>query len=329
MSAVIRPCSDASVIERVDNDNLRIVRADLRNKPALSVVVTDTDVVIHLAADKSGDFYDQFASTVIATENLIQAMAGNNIRRLILASTFSVYDYSAIPAGTVLDEQSPLERHPELRDAYCQSKILQERVAREAADRDDIDLTILRPGVVYAAPEYLWTARLGVSWNASSWIIRTGAFAQLPLTHVENCALAFVLAAERPDSIGEILNIVDDDRPTQGSYLKLLKRHGWIKSRVIPLNRQLMLLLVGLAALANRMCFQGRAKVPAILRRRAVHARIKPLRYTNDRIKDKLEWRPRITLNDALPGRTELGVMDETPAVQERASHQQPVLQES
>ena len=55
---------------------------------------------------------------------------------------------------------------------------------------------ILRPGVIYGR-DNLWTARLGIGGQGKRLWLRTGAWARLPLTYVENCADAIVTAAER------------------------------------------------------------------------------------------------------------------------------------
>src|SRR5215813_13513490 len=88
-----------------------IVRADLRSARELDQIFDGVDVLVHLAAAVTGGEDAQFASTVVGTENLIKAMARSGCRRLVLASSFSVYDWSSIHG--VLDERSPLEAAPD------------------------------------------------------------------------------------------------------------------------------------------------------------------------------------------------------------------------
>ena len=49
-------------------------------------------MLVHLAAAVSGGEDAQFAGTVAGTERLLEAMATSACRRLVLASSFSVYD---------------------------------------------------------------------------------------------------------------------------------------------------------------------------------------------------------------------------------------------
>ncbi len=76
-----------------------IVQADLRSRRGLTEAVTGHDAVLHLAAAKSGDLYAQYAGTVVATENLLAAMTEAGVRRIVLVSSLSVYDYLKLRAS--------------------------------------------------------------------------------------------------------------------------------------------------------------------------------------------------------------------------------------
>ena len=58
VSALVRPASKATLPSDVS-----IIRSDLRNPQGLAEQLGDIDTVIHLAASKSGDFYEQFSGT--------------------------------------------------------------------------------------------------------------------------------------------------------------------------------------------------------------------------------------------------------------------------
>ena len=73
------------------------------------------DVLVHLAAVVTGGEDLQCAGAVIATEPLLDAMARTSCRRIVLASSFAVYDWSA-SRGT-LDERSPIKSVPGLYEA--------------------------------------------------------------------------------------------------------------------------------------------------------------------------------------------------------------------
>jgi nucleoside-diphosphate-sugar epimerase len=241
--------------------------------------------------------YAQYAGTVVATENLLAAMNEASVRRIVLVSSFSVYDYMKIRSFSVLDEESPVERDAFARDEYAHTKLMQERLVREHAATHGTAFTILRPGVIFG-PDNLFTARLGI--NAGRIWIRTGAWARLPLTYVENCAEAIVLAAERSEAVGQTLNVVDDETPTQRRYAALLRRRIRPRPIILPVAWTVMRGLAGLAVMTNTMLLGGRAKIPGLFIPARLHARCKPLRFTNRRIKQVLGWQPRFSLREGL-----------------------------
>lgn len=309
--AMLRPAARHLPVAWQGHSRIEVVRGDLRAAQGLASLVEGVDGVIHLAASKAGDLYEQFGGTVIATENLLSAMADAGVGRMVVTGSFSVYEYLRLAEGSLLDEASPLATDPSTRDEYCQTKLVQERIVREAAEAHDWRCVILRPGVIYGR-DNLWTARLGVQLS-DHWWLRTGARAALPLTYVENCAEAVVLAAEHDGPQRRpVLNVVDDATPCQRDYLKALQRHMAPAPRVVPVAWWIMRGLADLAWWTNRLAFGGTAKVPGLFVPSRLHARCKPLRYTNARIKTTLGWKPRFHWEEGIV--RSLGAVDPADA---------------
>ena len=274
-----------------DESSIEVFRADLRSKRGLEELCAGIDCVVHLAAAKSGDFYDQFGGTVIATENLIEAMRDAGVNRMVLTSSFSVYEYLKRPAKSEISEDSPLAQDPEARDEYCRTKLLQERLARRVAKQHSWSLVVLRPGVIFGR-DNLWNGRVGFPVSARWWVC-TAPFSTVPLCYVENCADAIAHAVERIDDLdGATLNLLDDGPPSHWQYLKEFGAQSETKVRIIPMPWWVMRALAGLAALTNRVLFGGNAKLPGLLVPSRVHARCKPMRYGNDAAKEALAWEP-------------------------------------
>lgn len=299
--AVLRPSSSgASLGALLDDPELETARVDLRSPDGLAEALDGVDTVIHLAAAKAGDFYTQFAGTVIATENLLAAMTEAGVSRLVAVSTFSVYDYLNIRPGTLLDEQAPIDVEPSRRDEYARTKLIQERLYRRFGADDANKMVIIRPGMIYG-PDELWHALLGAELGPL--FLRIGSKATLPMIYVENCADALLLAAERldqdPDEIdGEVINLVDDDLPTQREYIDAV-------SQVIEPPKSISVpwavMRVGADVLerANQLLVGGRAKFPGFVVPHRLHGRFKPFRYTNAKAKKLLGWQPRYLMAEA------------------------------
>lgn len=273
------------------------VIGDVRDPRGWEAQLDGIDAVVHLAAAKQGDFHTQFASTVLGTEALLGAMERQRVTRLVHISTFSVYDYRALPVGSLLDEASPIEARPTDRDDYAQTKLVQERLVRDFAVAGGA-VTIVRPGAVYG-PGNLWNGGLAAVLPGGLGL----AFSprgRLKLTYVENCAEAIVLASERDEAIGTTIDVVDDDLPTQQEYAAALARHGFSVPRAVPVPYRVARGVSGALAFANRHAVGGRAKFPGIAVPAKLDAQFRPLRYSNERAKRVLGWQPRYTLDAAL-----------------------------
>jgi 2-alkyl-3-oxoalkanoate reductase len=274
---------------------LETVRLDLQDTERLPAAVEDIDTVVHLAAVLSGSFEEQRQGTVLATQALLKALSASSVRHLIAISTFSVYDYLSLSPGTILTESMPLETHPEQRDGYTQTKLAQEILVRQFATETDTLLTILRPGIVYGK-DHLWNASLGINLKDRLWVC-VGDRATLPLLYVEHCADAIMQAIQYPPKSRHTINLVDDQLPTQKAYRDALLQGGF----AMPPNVLLPWAVVQQAAsLAAQIPGIPQANIPGLLVPARVHARFKPLTYSNTRAKQYLDWTPRFSLQEAL-----------------------------
>ncbi len=273
---------------------VEVFRADLRSTLGLELAFDGVDVLVHLAASHSGGEDFQFAAAVVGTERLLDAMARTSCRRLVLASSFAVYDWSAI--RWTLDETSPLEPVPSLydRDGYTIAKSWQERVTRRVAEQHGWDLTVLRPGYIWGRGHGYLSA-LGQQVGKIHLVI--GPLCRMPLTHVENCADLFALAAEDPRARGETFNVVDGEGERVWSYLGAYLRGTGERGIRVPVPYRLAYALV---RVAFATVFKRNTKLPHILIPCRFESRLKPLRYTNGRARELLGWRPPLDFGERL-----------------------------
>lgn len=274
--------------------SVEVFRADLRTSRELSCAFEDIDVLVHLAAVVSGGEDAQFAGTVAGTERLLDAMAASTCRRLVLCSSFSVYNYSAV--SRTLDEASPLHQTPELyaRDGYTIAKWWQERVTRRFAEQHAWDLTVLRPGFIWG-PDQGYLAALGQQFGRHHLVI--GPMTRIPMTHVENCADVFALAAVDPRARGQTFNVVDGPGERIWSYLADHMRGSGQRGWRLPVPYALAIAAV---RFASATVFRTATKVPSILIPRRLESRLKPLRFENRKLRDTLGWSPRLDYRQCL-----------------------------
>lgn len=232
-----------AVRARYPEARVEYVQANLTVPAEIARAVAGVDVVYHLAAALKGAAADMFLSTVVGSKNLLDALAAQaRPVRVVLVSSFSVYGVADLGRGARIDESSPLESKPAQRDLYGQVKLREEQLFRERAARDRFELVILRPGVIYGPGGSAFSSRVGL--NLFGIFLELGGDNRLPLSYLDNCADAIVLAGQAGARPGEpaIYNVHDDDLPTCHDYLIAYKKQvGPI--RTLPLPYPLLALL--------------------------------------------------------------------------------------
>jgi len=293
---LIRPSADVRGLGW--GESIEIARSDLRSDPELSSHLKDIDTVIHLAAAMSGSDFSRFHETVTGTEHLIAAMREAGTRRLVLCSSFSVYDWSRT-SGTVDEDLALLEGDDVyLRGGYATAKTWQERLARRAAEEHDWELTIIRPGFIWGRGNECPNGCIGPSAGPMHLVFAAGR--QLPFTHVINAADCFACAVENPASIGQTLNLVDghdlttwdlkgeEPRRTHQGALRVWLPY-WMIWPVILTRFRLSRLVLG-----------PRIKLPFSFMPAGFAQGFRPLRFSTRRLNEVLGWQPPLSLEGAL-----------------------------
>jgi nucleoside-diphosphate-sugar epimerase len=271
--ALVRP---ATCTVGLWDDGVEVARADLRGSPYLTAILEGIDVVLHLAADVRGDEAGALTTTVAGTQRLLTDMAKVGVRRLVLASSITVYDWHRVEGSLI--EDSPLAQDLEVRGAYTLAKMWQERLAQRA---QGIERVIMRPGFIWGRGNE-WVDGLGQRIGHHALI--PGPMRQLPLTYVKNCAAWFADAAEIREAAGQTLNVFDAERITAWRYAREWATRSGSHVRLVPVPWVGAVSLVSLSSITNRLLFSGRGKFPSVLDKPRFEARFKPLRFVNNRL---------------------------------------------
>ncbi len=271
---------------------------NLRSKATCTQVVDGVSLVIHLAAGLKGAAADLFFDSVVASRTLLEALeAREDIQlsstRIVLISSFGVYGVASLKRGALVDENTPLEPRPELRDIYSFSKLRQEQLFWDFQNRNGFDLVVLRPGVIYGPGGGAFSNRVGL--QVGPVYFHLGGSNPLPLSYVSNCAEAIVFAAGHPDAAGEAYNVHDDDLPTAARYLHQYKKNVKpIRSIRLPYFATRVL-----AASMERYNRRSQGQLPAILTRYKVAAAWGGNTFSNAKL-HALGWRQPISTSDAM-----------------------------
>lgn len=281
--ALVRPATGSGGVSW--RERIEVHSGDLLERASLEGALDDVDAVVHLAASLMGPV----DATVEGTRNLLEVMDGAGVGRLVLASSFSVYDWDRV--GDVLDEDSAILRDDgDLRKYgdYAAAKALQERLVRDHCERRGGELTVLRLGWVWGK-DSAYLPCLGQRIGPIHLIIGPGPNPRL--THLFNCADAFaaVLASER--SIGQTFNIVDGHRIRNRVYLgKYLDTRGEGGTRIsLPYG----LALAGVRVVHALASAAGVAdRLPSILVPCRFRSRFRRVDCSATRISSTLGWAP-------------------------------------
>jgi UDP-glucose 4-epimerase len=289
--------SSRGVAELESLEGVEVYRADLSTARELGSAFESIDVLVHLAAAMGGDAAHQLADTVAGTERLLEAMGQSATRRLVFASSFSVYDKTA--AGGEISESSPIETEPGLleRDGYAIAKVSQERCVRALASAHGFDLIVLRPGIIWGREHF---DPPGLCQRVGPLSVVVGAGNELPLTHVDNCAHLFATCVDDARVVVETFNVIDGHRQTAWSYLKKVDHRSGRKRAMVALPYVPARLCVGVLGGAFRMVFRGRRRMPSVFVARNFDARFKPVRYAPSRAVEVLRWSPPLDFDECM-----------------------------
>jgi UDP-glucose 4-epimerase len=177
---------------------------------------------------------------------------------------------------------------------YSIAKWWQERVTRRCAETHGWDLTVLRPGFIWGR-DHGYLAALGQQLGRHHLVI--GPLTRIPMTHVENCADVFALAAVDPRARGQTLNVVDGPGEPIWTYLSDYMRGSGERGWRLPIPYWLASTVVRLAFVT---VFRQATKVPAILTPRKFDAMLKPLRFENRKLRETLGWTPPLDYRQCL-----------------------------
>jgi len=296
VSVLVRPAADLS--EQPWRNRVDVFRADLRQERELATGLAGVDAVIHLAARLGGSDEEQFAAAAVGTERLLAAMAQANIRRLILASSYSVYDW-AHPCDP-LCERSGVDDPYRRGDGYATAKIWQERIARRASRRGEIDLTILRPGFIWGR-ERPWAGGAGEIVGNVAVVVAPRA--RPPLTYVENCADCFATVLECASSVRRTFNVIDESGASAWEFAGEYLAERTLPRLRIPVPYGLAWVLVRMIGAVSRILFGERGRLPSLIDPPRFQSRFRPLTHTAASVREACGWTPPYSVHQAI-GRT-------------------------
>ncbi len=276
--------------------NVELFSGDLLSVDDCRRATEGVSIIYHLATGFDKSFAGAFMNSALVTRNLMDAfLQCGEPKRFVNVSSFAVYSNLRLKRGALLDETCLLEDSPQERyDPYGFGKLKQEELVKEYGKKFGLPYVILRPGTVFGPGRTELSGRVGI--GTFGIFIQVGGSNLLPLTFVDNCADAIVLAGLRPGIEGEIFNILDDELLTSGQFLSRYKKSvkRFLSVRIPYFAAHLLCLLW------ENYSRKSKSQLPPVFNRRRCAAEWKPIRFTNQKLRDRLGWKPRIGLEPAM-----------------------------
>jgi UDP-glucose 4-epimerase len=219
-------------------DDIELVEGDIQSYERAHTAVRGCDVVLHQAALPSVprsvlDPLTSNASNVIGTLNVLLAARDSGVRRVVLASSSSVYG-----ANPELPKHEGLQTRPIA--PYAVAKLAAEGYAQSFSHVYGLDTVVLRyfnvfgprqdPRSEYAAviPKFIIAA-----FEGSTPVIFGDGEQTRDFTYVDNVVQANLLAMHAPDAAGKVYNVALGESVTLN---RLVEQVGELSGRELTVE---------------------------------------------------------------------------------------------
>ena len=266
------------------------VHGDLRDEAALAAATAGVDVVYHVAAlYRQAGLADETyrAVNADAVRALVEAAARSGVRRVVHCSTVGVHgDVERPPAN----EDAPLRPG----DIYQRTKLEGEQLAREAASRTGIELTIVRPTGIYG-PGDRRLLRLFRGVARRRWVTLGSGDIFYHLTFIDDLVEGFRLCGTHPAAANRTYILAGGDVTTLNQLIELVAQEAGVPT---PRLRLPVWPVWMAGAMCELVCRPLRIEPP--LYRRRVDFFTKSRAFDITRARSEIGFAPRVGLRDGI-----------------------------
>jgi len=276
--------------------SLEIVKGNLLSPDDCLRAAEGVSIIYHLAAGVEKSYPGCFLNSVVTTRNLLDAVVKDQtLKRLVNISSLAVYSNEKIRRGGLLEESCEVDtKLVERYDPYAYGKAKQDEIVLEYGRTKNLPYVIVRLGVVFGPGKAKIPGRVGI--DTFGVFLHLGLNNRMPLTYVDNCAEAIVLAGLRKGIEGEVINIVDDELPKSRDFLRLYKKQV-NRFMSIPVPYPVFYLF---NYLWEKYSTWSEGQLPPAFNRRTCAVYFKGNTYSNKKAKNLLGWYPRVQMAEAL-----------------------------
>ena len=278
------------------NSTIEFIQGNLLDRNTCKNAVKDVSIIYHLAAGVEKSFPGCFLNSVVTARNLIDAaLQETSLKRFVNISSIAVYTNQNIKKGGILDENCQVDtKFVERFEAYTYGKAKQDELVIEYGNKFKLPYVIVRPSVIFGPGKAKITDRIGT--DTFGIFLHLGLGNTIPLTYLDNCAEAIVLAGLQPGIEGEVFNITDDNLPTSRQFLRQYKEQ--VKKMLsIPVPYTLWYFF---NTIWEKYSKWSGGQFPPVFNKRSCEVYWKRVNYSNEKAKHLLNWQPKIPMDISL-----------------------------
>lgn len=268
-----------------------LARGDITRGPSLAGTMAGHDAVLHLAgAVGYGQTFERCNSiNREGTRHVADEAVRAGVRRFVHMSSVSVYGR---PVGVEVTEDFPLRK---IGDPYGDTKIDAERIVTTLADQGKIDLTIVRPTVIYGPGDDKFLPKMADNLRAGRARIIGPGTNIVDAFHVDDAVDFLARALVDPRATGGVYNLSNADNPTWNEFIALVA-----EALGMPAPRRHLPYPVAWCLAAAMEAAGWATGKPPLLTRYAVRVIGQPYLYSAERARRDLGYAPAINLREGV-----------------------------
>lgn len=275
-------------VSHLKESGVNLVAVDLLNKNALKEVVEGKEMIVHCAAILDSNPETAQLVNVEATKNLIQLAGEAGVSRFVHVSTVGVYDMKNLDD---VDETAPLALdHP---STYPRTKAQAEKKANDMAKNFNIELSIVRPTMIYGPGYGIWSTGMFQNILEGKPVFLGDGSTHYHPVYIDDVIDAVIRCAKHPNAAGESFNISADIT----TWREFMSHYGRLCDKK---PKGLPLIVARLLAFAN--------KIPGVqtpIDNGFIEMANSYKRFSTQKASELLGWQPKTTLEEGMKRTTE------------------------
>jgi nucleoside-diphosphate-sugar epimerase len=200
---LVRNFSRASRIARLP---VEMIAGDIKDFELVRRAAQGCEVAFNCVYDFNGDHEGQRRTSSEGARNLARAILEERVGRLIHVSTFAVY---APAKDGDLTETSPW---PKSNHYYVSIKRETEQLLLQMHKAKGLPVVVLQPTLVYGPFSHFWTVAMTQKLTSGIVALVNGGTGYSNPVYIDDLIDAMILAASRPDVLGETF-LISGEKP--------------------------------------------------------------------------------------------------------------------